>query len=104
MPFARSNFSSKVLEAASNCSAPAEKMRIIDWWIISRDTTAANIKLVNVSTDASAVKAKGTANDALVRGGDIIAAQRDIAAGTAIKVNASAVAAFDIFLACIKVS
>ncbi|MGE0267884.1 MAG: hypothetical protein AB7S78_05475 [Candidatus Omnitrophota bacterium] len=80
------------------------KFRIIDWWIIARDTTAANVKLVNVSTDASAVKAKGTTNDAIVRGGDIINAQKDVAAGAALKVNASAAAAFDIFVLAIKVS
>ena len=80
------------------------KFRIIDWWLISRDTTAANIKLVNVSTDASAVKAKGTTNDAIVRGGDIIAAQKDVASGTVLKVNASAAAAFDIFVLAVKVS
>lgn len=80
------------------------KFRIIDWWIIARDTTAANVKLINVSTDASAVKAKGTTNDAIVRGGDIIAAQKDVAAGNALKVNASAAAAFDIFVVAIKVS
>lgn len=80
------------------------KFRIIDWWLISRDTTAANIKLKNVSTDASAVKAKGATDDAIVRGGDIIEAQRDVAAGAALKVNASAVAAFDIFVMAIKVA
>lgn len=85
-------------------ATPAAKVRVIDWWLISRDTTAANIKLVNVSTDMTAVKAKGTTNDAVVRGGDVIAAQRDIAAGTALKVNASAIAAFDIFVVAIKVS
>lgn len=83
---------------------PAFKVRIIDWWIISRDTTAANIKLVNVSTDATAVKAKGTTDDAIVRGGDIIEAQRDIAAATALKVNASAAALFDIYVMAIKVA
>ncbi len=80
------------------------KFRIIDWWIIARDTTAANVKLVNVSTDASAVKAKGTTNDAIVRGGDIIAAQKDVASGAVLKVNASAAAAFDIFIMAIKVA
>lgn len=80
------------------------KFRIIDWWLISRDTTAGNIKLVNVSTDATAVKAKGTTNDAIVRGGDVIAAQKDVASGAALKVNASAVAAFDIFVLVIRVA
>ncbi len=80
------------------------KFRIINWWIVSRDTTAANVKLVNVSTDASAVKAKGTTNDAIVLGGDIINAQKDVLVTTALTVNASAVAAFDIFIMAIKVS
>lgn len=80
------------------------KFRIIDWWLISRDTGAANVKLVNVSTDASAVKAKGTTDDAIVRGGDVIEAQRDVAAGAALKVNASAAQAFDIFVMAIKVA
>ncbi len=80
------------------------KFRIINWWIISRDTTAANVKLVNVATDASAVKAKGATNDAIVLGGDIINAQKDVLVTTALKVNASAAAAFDIFVMAIKVS
>jgi len=80
------------------------KFRIINWWIVSRDTTAANVKLVNVSTDASAVKAKGTTNDAIVAGGDIINAQKDVLVTTALKVNASAAAAFDIFVMAIKVN
>ncbi len=85
-------------------ATPAAKVRVIDWWLIARDTTAANIKLVNVATDMTAVVAKGVTNDALVRGGTIVAAQRDIAAATALKVNASAAAAFDIFVKVIKVS
>lgn len=80
------------------------KFRIINWFIISRDTNAANIKLVNVSTDASAVKAKGTTADALVDGSTIVAAQKDVASGAALKVNASAAAAFDIFVMAVKVA
>lgn len=74
------------------------KFRIIDWWLVSRDTTAANVKLINGVTDATAVVAKGTTNDAIVRGGTIIAAQKDVVAGTAFKVNASAAAAFDVYV------
>ncbi len=74
------------------------KFRIIDWWLVSRDTTAANVKLINGVTDATAVVAKGTTNDAIVRGGTIVAAQKDITAGTALKVNASAAAAFDVYV------
>lgn len=91
-------------QTAATIVTAAFKFRIIDWWIVSRDTTAANIKLVNVATDASAVKAKGTTDDAIVRGGDIIEAQRDVAAATALKVHASAAAGFDIFVMAIKVA
>lgn len=80
------------------------KFRIVNWWIVSRDTTAANIKLNNDGTDASANKAKGTTNDAIVLGGDIIAAQKDVAATKVLKVIASAAAAFDVFVMAVKVS
>ncbi len=80
------------------------KFRIIDWWIVSRDTTAANVKIKNGSNDASAVVAKGTTDDAIVRGGTIVEAQRDVAAAGALKVNASAAAAFDVFVKVIKVA
>lgn len=80
------------------------KFRIINWWLVSRDTTAANVKLINKTTDATSVKAKGATNDAIVAGGDIVAAQRDVAAGDALKVNASAAAAFDVFVMAVKVS
>lgn len=80
------------------------KVRVIDWWIIARDVTAANIKLKNNTTDMTAVKAKGTTDDAIVRGGDVIEAQRDVLSGNPIKVNASAAAGFDIFVTAIKVS
>lgn len=85
-------------------ASAAFKFRVIFWWIIARNTTAANIKLVNGSTDMTAVKAKGTTNDAIVVGGDVIAAQKDVAAAGALKVNASAAAAFDIFVVAVKVS
>ena len=74
------------------------KFRLIDWWLISRDANAANVKLVNGAADATAVVAKGVTNDAIVRGGTIIAAQKDIAVGTALKVNGSVAAAFDIYV------
>ncbi len=79
------------------------KFKIIDWWIIARDATAANVKIKNNATDASAVIAKGIVDDARVQGGTIIAEQDEIVVGDPIKVNASAVAAFDIFVMAIRV-
>lgn len=77
------------------------KMLLIDWWVISRDTTAANIKLIDDSTDMTEVLAKGTADKTTVRAGagegEIIAAADEIAAGSVLKVNGSADCAVDVF-------
>jgi hypothetical protein len=83
------------------------KVKIINWWIISRDTEEANVKLQDGEAspnDISANVAKGTADDAIVAGGTIVAEQDECAAGSAIKVLASTAAAFDIFVECIRVS
>ena len=79
------------------------KFRVINWWIVSRDTTAANIKLINNVTDLTAVIAKGVTNDAIVAGGTIVNAQKDVLATVNLKVNASAVAAFDVYVMVVKV-
>jgi len=65
-------------------------VRLIDWWIRSKDTGAANAKLRYGTTDITAVVAKGTNNDALVRGSTIVEAQKTIAANTPILINLSA--------------
>lgn len=80
------------------------KVKIIDFKVISRDTTAANITLKNAGTTMTGNTAKGTANDAIVQGATLIAAQDEIAAGAALAVAASAVAAFDIWVMAIKIS
>lgn len=74
------------------------KFRIANWWVVSRDTTAANVSIYNVGDAASAVVAKGTADAAIVAGSTIIAAKRDIAAGAALKVLGSTAAAFDVYV------
>lgn len=79
---------------------PARKLLICDWWLISRDTGAANIKLKRNSTDASAVVAKGTTNDAIVRGGTLVAAEDEVAATDVLNANASASQAADVFVLC----
>jgi len=79
--------------------------QIIDYWVISRDTTAANITLKNAGTlVSSAVLAKGTTDEAIVRAATLLAAQDTVAAGAALTVEASAVAAFDIFVSGYRVS
>lgn len=71
-------------------------VRLIDWWIRSKDTGAANVKLRYLTTDITAVVAKGTANDALVRGSTIVEAQKTIPAGTVILINLSAAQAVEV--------
>ena len=81
------------------------KCLMIDWWLISRDTDAANVKLQNGDDeDISANVAKGTANDAIVRGGTIVAGKDELAAGSKLQVLASAAEAFDIFVLVEKIS
>jgi len=83
------------------------KAKVIKWWLISRDTTAANAKLqdgAGTPNDITANVAKGTANDAIVAGGTIVAAQDELAAGSALKVLASTAAAFDVFVMVIRVA
>lgn len=93
--------------AASIVAALPYKVKIIDWWVVSRDTTAANVKLQNGAgspADLTANVAKGTADDAIVRGGTIVAEQDELAAASALKVLASAAAAFDVFVMVVRIA
>ncbi|MCD6459410.1 DUF2190 family protein [bacterium] len=84
-------------------SAPFD-CRIIKWWLISRDTTAANITVKNGSANVVGTStAKGTADDVVVDGAGIVAEYDEVAAGASLKVAASAVAAFDIFVMVIRI-
>lgn len=80
------------------------KVRMIDWWIKSRDGTASNVNIKNAASNASGTIVKGTTVDALVRGADIIAAQADVPAGNAIAVVTSGNASIDVFVLCMPVA
>lgn len=68
----------------------ARKLRILDWQIRSLDTTAANITVKNAGTSIStAVLAKGTAANAIVRAASIVEAQAEVASGAAITAESS---------------
>lgn len=79
-------------------ATPKRKVRIINWWVIARDGTAANVKLQNGVTDATANIAKGTVNDTIVAGGTIIAAQANVVAGTGINVVTSGNSSVDVYV------
>jgi len=81
------------------------KMKVIDWWMISRDTTAANITLYNGDTNAmNTALAKGTADNTRVQGATIIDTYQEVAAAGVIKVGASADCDFDVFVMAIPIA
>ena len=73
------------------------KLRLIDFWVIARDTTAANIKLYDGAADMTGNVAKGTADATIVRAGTIVAAYDEPASATTISVISSAVCACDVY-------
>lgn len=80
------------------------KCKVVDWWLISRDDTAANVKLTNGTDDITANVAKGTADDTRVQGATIVAEKDELAAGSDLIAFASAAAPFDIFVLVEKIS
>ena len=84
---------------------PSRKLLICNWWLISRDTGAANVKLKKSGgNDITAVMAKGTNNDAVVNpattSGTIIAAEDELLASDTLVANLSAAQAVDVFVLC----
>ncbi|HOR28493.1 MAG TPA: DUF2190 family protein [Candidatus Sumerlaeota bacterium] len=79
------------------------KLKVARAWMISRDTTAANVTLKNGSDGISAATAKGTADDTLV-GFKVIAEYDEIAKDAVISAAFSAQANVDVFLLCIPIA
>ena len=87
-------------------SAPV-KLLIVDAWLVARDTQAANVKLhagTAGADDITAAVAKGTADNAIVRFGTIVAAKDEIAAAGAIKANFSAAGVADVFVLAVPIA
>jgi predicted RecA/RadA family phage recombinase len=72
--------------------------KLIDWWVISRDTTASTLTLKNAGSACGAL-AKGTQNDTAVRGATIVAAYDEFVTGAAVTLvgDAGSLGAVDIF-------
>lgn len=86
-------------------SAP-RKLRVVDAWLIARDTNAANVKLHSGTAgvdDITAAVAKGTTNAAVVRWTSIVDAKADIAAGGTLKVNFSAAGSIEVYVLVLPV-
>lgn len=82
-------------------ATPTRRMRVIDWFFYSRDTTASNVKLVNNVTDMTTTVAKGTVDAARVQGTNLISAAQVVASGDPIKVVTSGNASIDIFIVAV---
>lgn len=82
------------------------KLRIIDYWLVSIDTTASNISVKNAGTLIStAVLAKGATADAIVRAATVLQAQAEVASGAAITVESSAASAdIELFILAVPIA
>ena len=83
------------------------KLRILDAYMISRDTNAANVKLHSGTAgvdDITEAKAKGGTDDAIVHWATIVAEQDEIAASDVIKANFSASASVDVVILCVPIA
>ena len=81
-----------------------QKARVVDAWMIARDTNAANVTLKNATNAFTAATAKGGTNDAIVPFGSIIAAYDEIAAAAAVVASFSAAGSVDVCLLCIPIA
>lgn len=81
----------------------ARKLKIVRLWMISRDTTAANVTIKNGSDAITAATAKGTADDTVVEF-KVIAEYDELAEGAVLSAAFSAQANVDVFALCIPIA
>lgn len=91
---------------AIEVATTTRKLRIIDYWLVSIDTTASDISVKNAGTLISlAVLAKGATADAIVRAASILQAQAEVASGAAITVESTAANAdIELFILAVPVA
>lgn len=83
------------------------KVRIVDAWLVARDTQAANVKLHSGTAgtdDITTTVAKGTTDNAIVRFTQMIAAKQEIASAGTLKANFSAAGTAEIYAWAIPVA
>ncbi len=80
-------------------------LKIIDAWMVSRDTTAADVTLKNGATnEITGAVAKGTAADVIVRFDKLVAAYATLAKNDVVKAEFSAQADVDVFVMCLPIA
>jgi len=80
------------------------KVKVVDAWMVARDTNAANITLKNGSSAFTGAVAKGGTDDARVAFDKIIAEYDEVAAAGTIVATFSAIGAADIFVLAIPIA
>jgi len=83
------------------------KLRVVDAWMVARDTNAASIKLHSGTAgtdDITNSVSKGTTLNAIVRFGQIIQAKEEVAAGGVIRAYFSGAGSVEIYILAIPVS
>lgn len=89
----------EVVMAAAPCKA-----LVCNAWLISKDTSAANVTLKHGSTAFTNATAKGTTSAAYVNFGQIVEAAKLIPSGAAIAATFSGAASAEIFILCLPVA
>lgn len=77
---------------------PSVALRVVDWWIFSRDTSAANVKLVRNSTDMCTAIAKGTSDDTRVQGATLVDAEDELDPADVLYANLSAAQDVEVYV------
>jgi len=93
-------------EVVATCPA-GESLKLIDCWIVARDTQAANVKLHKGTAgadDITVAVAKGTADDRIVRFTTLVDAKDVLAAGETLMANFSAAGSAEVFALCVRVT
>jgi hypothetical protein len=80
------------------------KLLILESWMISRDTNAANVTLKNATNAFTSATAKGTTDDAKVEFDGPIAEYDEVAAGAAIIATFSAAGSVDVCILAVPIA
>lgn len=80
------------------------KVRLINYWLIARDTTAANIKLTDGTNDITVNLAKGTTDNAIVAGSTMIAARDELAAAGTLNAVSTAACVCDVWVMAVPIA
>lgn len=80
------------------------KSRIIDWWLVSKDTTASNVLIKSGTGTIGANTAKGTTDKYTIRGLSIDDAYQEVAAACVLTATLSAAAGVELYIMALPIA